>query len=83
MANYRVLHVELNSAGVRELLQSAEMAAICREHADKIAARAGSGYEVTTYTGRTRVNASVHVATQEAYKDNLKNNTLLKAVGGG
>lgn len=76
----KVLHVELNEAGVRELLQSSEMMSICKGHADRIAARAGSGYEVTTYTGRTRVNASVHAATDKAARDNLKNNTLLKAV---
>ena len=77
MANIRI---ELNSEGVRELLKSPEMAAICREQADRIAGRAGSGYEVTTYTGKNRVNASVHAATEEAWRDNLKNNTLLKAV---
>lgn len=79
MAKYRI---ELNSEGVRELLRSPEMMAVCKSHADQIAARAGTGYEVTTYTGKTRVNASVHVVTDEAYRDNLKNNTLLKAVGG-
>ena len=72
--------VELNSDGVRELLQSAEMAAICREQAQAIANRAGDGYSVSTYTGATRVNASVITETIEAMRDNLKNNTLLKAV---
>ena len=72
--------IELNSDGVRELLRSSEIMEVCKSHADKIAARAGSGYEVTTFTGKNRVNASVHAATEEAYRDNLKNNTLLKAV---
>lgn len=72
--------IELNAEGVRELLRSSEMMAVCREHAERIAERAGTGYEVTTYTGENRVNASVHAATEEAYRDNLKNNTLLKAV---
>ena len=74
------VRVELNEKGVRELLQSPEMAAICKEHAQTIANRAGEGYMVTTYTGRTRVNASVYAATDKAKRDNLKNNTLLKAV---
>ena len=74
------VEIELNSEGVKELLQSAEMMAICQEHANAIAGRAGNGYGVSTYTGRTRVNASVYCATEEAYRDNLKNNTLLKAV---
>lgn len=78
MADFRV---ELNESGVRELLQSGEMMGICRSLAEGVAARAGAGYEVTTYKGKTRVNASVHVVSDEARADNLKNNTLLKAVG--
>lgn len=73
--------IELNPEGVRELLQSPEMEAVCREHAEAIAARAGGdGYSVTTHTGRTRVNASVYAASAKAKRDNMKNNTLLKAV---
>ena len=64
-------------------LAAAPMAAICRSHAQAIANRAGgTGYMVTTYTGRTRVNASVIAATNAAKRDNMKNNTLLKAVRG-
>ena len=77
MADFRI---ELNSEGVRELLRSPEMAAICQAQARAIAGRAGSGYSVSTYTGANRVNASVMAETKEAVRDNLKNNTLLKAV---
>lgn len=77
MAN---LKIELNSDGVRELLRSPAMAAECRAQAQAIAVRAGGGYSVSTYTGATRVNASVMTETAEAMRDNLKNNTLLKAV---
>ena len=72
----------LNRSGVRELLKSAEMKSVCESFANDIAARAGTGYEVSSYTGRNRVNASVRTATAEARRDNLKKNTLLKAVGG-
>ena len=75
------VRIELNSDGVRELLRSAQMGAICKSYADGIAGRAGAGYEVTVHTGATRVNASVGTATKEAMRDNYKNNTLLKAVG--
>lgn len=75
-------HIELNEQGVRELLRSQEMAAICQGLAQGIAGRAGGGYEVDTYTGRNRVNARVSCATEKAAKDNLENNTLLKAVTG-
>lgn len=74
--------IELNSAGIRELLKSAEIASVCEEEAHKVASRCGAGYKVDTYTGKTRVNAMVSADTKEAYRDNLKNNTLLKALGG-
>ena len=73
---------KLNRAGVRELMRSAEMAGICQEHASRVKNAAGDGYEVTVYTGRNRVNASVHADTFEAQNDNFENNTLLKALGG-
>ena len=74
---------ELDRAGVRALLQSSEMAGICLSYANGVRNRAGEGYEVTTYVGKNRVNASVHAETYEARKDNYDNNTLLKALGGG
>lgn len=76
------VEIKLNRAGVRELLRSQEMGAIVREHADAVAGRAGGGYKVTVFTGKNRVNASVKATTTAARRDNLKNNTLLKAVGG-
>lgn len=76
------VEIKLNSAGVRELLRSAEMRNICLGHAQAIAGRAGSGYATDTMTGTNRVNASVFQATVEATRDNMKNNTLLKAVKG-
>lgn len=77
------LKFELNREGVKELLQSAEMGEICESYARDVQARAGEGYEVNTYVGETRVNASVHAGTYEARRDNFENNTLLKALGGG
>lgn len=74
---------ELDRAGVRELLQSQEMAGICLNYANGVQSRAGDGYEVSTFVGRNRVNASVYAETAEARKDNYDNNTLLKALGGG
>ena len=70
---------KLDKAGVRQLLQSQEMANVCRGHAENIRSRCGEGYEVSTYTGKTRVNASVFAATPDARRDNAQNNTLLKA----
>jgi hypothetical protein len=76
-----MVRVELNSDGVQALLKSGEMMGMCKSLAEGIASRAGgAGYQVTTHTGPTRVNASVMTATKEAARDNMKNNTLLKAV---
>lgn len=76
------VHFKLNKEGVRQLLQSEEMKGVCQGYASAIQGRCGEGYEVTTFTGKTRVNASVHAATVEARRENAKNNTLLKAVRG-
>jgi len=77
MSNVKVV---LNRQGVKDMLKSDEMMAICKEYADGVAERAGDGYEVSTYNGRTRVNAQIAPKTVQAIRDNMKNNTLLKAV---
>ena len=73
---------QLDPEGVRELLTSPEMMAICKEYADRAAGSLGAGYEVSTYTGPTRVNAEVAAMTYKARKDNSENNTILKAIRG-
>lgn len=73
---------ELNRSGVRELLRSPEMMAVCQGYADRALGSLGDGYEVSTMTGRNRVNAEVRAETYAAKKDNLKNNSILKALGG-
>ncbi len=73
--------VELNRAGVRELLQSSAVMDVLKREAEARAAKAGSGYEVSTFVGRNRANASyVSAATDEANRDNLENNTLLRTI---
>ncbi|MDO5015289.1 MAG: hypothetical protein Q4E28_04990 [Clostridia bacterium] len=72
---------KLNRRGVRELLRSAEMMAVTDKYANKIKNNAGSsGYEVSNFRGKNRVNSSVRASTKDTIKDNLENNTLLKAV---
>lgn len=73
---------ELNYSGVGELLKSSEVMAVCREYAEQVRDNAGEGYELSEYTGRTRVNVSVYAATEEALQECYENNTLLKALGG-
>lgn len=73
---------ELNRDGVRELLRSKEMMDICSEYANNALGRLGDGYEVTTHTGANRVNAEVAAQSFSAKRENLKSNTILKAVFG-
>jgi len=77
MAEFRI---ELIESGVRELLRSADMEQICLEKAQEVCRRCPQGYETDTYRGKNRVNAMVWADSPEAREDNLKNNTLLKAV---
>lgn len=70
--------VELNSAGIREMLLSAEMQQILGEKAAEIAGRCGDGYASDTYMTPGRAIASVYAESKEAVKDNLDNNTILR-----
>ena len=73
--------IKLNSAGVKELLKSAPIVDACEEQAQMIRNRAGEGFEVQKRTYPERTGAAVVAATSEARKKNLKENTLLKAIG--
>lgn len=77
MANMRV---ELNIEGVRELLRSNEMKAICEDYANNALTRLGTGYEVSSMTGKNRVNAEIKAVSYKAKKDNMENNSILKAL---
>ena len=71
---------ELNRAGVRALMQSEEMQAILKDKANNALNSLGEGYKSDAYVGKTRANAMVYADTYKAKKDNLKNNSILKAV---
>ena len=62
------------------MLKSAEMGALLKEQAAGIAARCGSGYGTDIKMMETRVIASVFTDTIEAAKENLQNNTILRAL---
>lgn len=72
--------IELNRESVRALLRSPEMMAICKNHAEAARGRLGAGYEVTTHTGKNRVNAQIAAETHAARRENAKSNTILKAL---
>lgn len=72
---------ELDTAGVRELLQSEEMKNALHEVASEVQARCGEGYEIDIAVMPTRAIAAVYAADDNAVRDNSSNNTLLKALG--
>lgn len=52
------VEIELNSAGIRELLKSAEIANVCEAQAARMTRATGVKYVADVYVGKTRVNAS-------------------------
>lgn len=76
------VEIELDTTGVGALLKSEDVKNACEKLAQKAKKRLGDGYEVTTFTGATRVNASITATTTKAKKDNLRDNKILKALGG-
>ena len=71
---------KLNYSGVGQLLKSTEMQNVLTEKATAIKNRAGEGYGQDVYVGKSRANTIVYADSYKAKKDNMKNNTLLKAV---
>ena len=71
---------KLNGAGVAELMKSDAMQVVLDDKATAIKNRCGDGYEQDIYVGKNRANAMVTATSYKAKKENLKNNTLLKAV---
>lgn len=76
------VEIRLNSAGVRGMLQSPEMLALCEEKAGEIASRADGAWEVSGGVGKYRARAFVRAGDRETYFRNLRTNALLKAMGG-
>lgn len=74
------IRVKLNGRGVADLMKSEAIQEILVEKANAVRDICGEGYEVTTHVGKNRANASVKAVTSKAKRDNLKNNTLVKAV---
>lgn len=72
--------IELNEAGVGELLKSTELGEALQEIG--ISKVPGEDYSVQKINVGSRVIARINVDTQEALNDNMDNNTLIRALGG-
>ena len=80
------IRIELNHDGIRELLMSQPIANECKKAAEKIAERAGDGFEVLPMKemgfGGGRVGYAVHADTYEAKLAEAEDKVLSKAVRG-
>lgn len=77
MDGAKLIKFELDTAGVRALLLSNEVASMLSAEAS---ARCPDGCVVDVKAGQNRINARIVTDTPEAYQDNLDNNTLLQAI---
>lgn len=80
------IRIELNHDGIRQLLMSEPIANECKKAAEKIAQRAGDGFEVSDARhmgyGGGRVGFTVRTATEEARIAEAEDKVLSKAVRG-
>ena len=74
------MQFKLNRKGVADLMKSAEIQTVLKDYATSIKNRCGDGYEQDIHIGKNRANAMVSATTFKAKKDNMDNNTILKAV---
>lgn len=74
--------IKLNTSylRVRELLRSSELQEECVSYAKQIQATAGEHFAVESRSYPERRGAAVYPADDVGYYDNLKNNTLVKAM---
>lgn len=77
------IRFELNRDGVAELMRSNEMQDVLAGYGKAVTSRAGEGYEGEAKVYKRRAAYNISATTAKARRDNLKHNTLLKALGGG
>lgn len=71
---------KLDYAGVGQLLKCDALCEGMQSIGNGVAVRAGDGYAADTQVGKKRAHTFVRATDKKAYYDNLKNNTLLKAL---
>lgn len=83
------IKVELNLAGVNELMKRQELQDMMQGLGEQIASRAEAmsenpkaEYESNTKTLNWIAVTNVRAVNHEAFEENLENNTLLRALGG-
>lgn len=59
------VEIVLNSAGIRQLLKSGEIANVCESKAARMTRATGVEYVADVYVGKTRVNAGARVGRDD------------------
>ena len=74
----------LDKKGVGELLRSEDIQSVLNEYGQQVQINTGSAedYQTQVSVGKVRANVVIRCINSTSLKDNLKNNTLLKALGG-
>lgn len=74
----------LDKKGVGELLKSEEIQSVLDAYGQQVQTNTGSAkdYQTQVSVGKVRANVVIRCINSNSVKDNLKNNTLLKALGG-
>lgn len=75
--------IKLNSAGVRDLLRSAEVRADLERRGGAVVQAAGDGYEVESKTGSNRARVTVRTATFEARRAEAVEHRLVRSLDAG
>lgn len=76
------VRIKWNKAGFEQVRRLPGVEAKILAIGQDIAKTAGDGYEANLAAGKTRSRVSVRAETFRASRDNAKNNTLVKALGG-
>ena len=74
----------LDKKGVGELLRSEDIQSVLNAYGQQVQINTGSAedYQTQVSVGKVRANVVIRCINTASIKDNLKNNTLLKALGG-
>lgn len=74
---------KVNYSGVGALLKSSEMQNVLARYGDQVMSKLPAGYEMEISQTEERAKVRISAKSYLARLDNSKNNTLLKALGGG
>ena len=77
------VRIEMNRAGMNELLHSAEIESAIMNAAKKVQSRAGSNFGAVAVKMPTRSIVRVSALNRDGMKENSDNNVLLKSLYGG